>query len=325
MADFTFIKTNGITLRTVVKGKGPLVILVHGFPESWYSWRHQIDPIAEAGFKVCAVDVRGYGGSDKPPLVEDYAMEKIIGDVVGLVDALGGGEKAILIGHDWGAPIVWNSALIRPDKIRAVAGLSVPHLNVGPMSLIDLVNELFTKNGIFFYQVYFQKEGIAEAELEADIRNALRRLYYAGSGDAPEDTWSATKPVNAKMLDGLVDPEVFPAWMTPEDLDYFVGEFERSGLRGPINRYRNNDRDFVYLSQFKERKIEQPAFFIGGSRDMVLTMIPGLDLLAQMRVDVPNLYGSVVLEGCGHWIQQERPEEVTRLLLDWLQTSAIIG
>ena len=320
MTDFTFIKTNGITLRTVVKGEGPLVILVHGFPESWYSWRHQIDPIAQAGFKVCAIDMRGYGGSDKPPLVEDYSMDKMIGDVVGLVDALGDGGKAILMGHDWGAPIVWNTALVRPDKISAVAALSVPYTGVGSISFIDLANELFTKKGLFFYQVYFQKEGIAEAELEADMRNSLRRMYYSICGDAPEDTWSKDKPVDAKLLDGMIDPPVFPPWMTPEDLDYFIGEFEHSGMRGPINRYRNHQRDFVYLTQFKDRKIEQPAFFIAGSRDIVLTMIPGSDLIAAMRPYVPNLYGSVIIEGCGHWTQQERPEEVNRLLLGWLRT-----
>jgi pimeloyl-ACP methyl ester carboxylesterase len=320
MTDFKLIETNGIKLRAVVKGEGPLVILVHGFPESWYSWRHQIDPIAKAGFKVCAIDVRGYGGSDKPPLVEDYSMEKMVGDVAGLVDALGGGGKAIVIGHDWGAPIVWNTALIRPDKIRAVGALSVPYLGLGPVPLIDVFNEVFTKNGIFFYQVYFQKEGVAEAELEADVRSFVRRSLYGISGDAPQDAEVVVKPLDAKLLDGTIDPEVFPAWMTPEDIDYFVSELEHSGLRGPINRYRNFERDFVYLSPFKDLKIEQPAFFIAGSRDIVLTMIPGFDPVAQMREYVPNLYDSIILEGCGHWTQQERPEDVTRHLLGWLKT-----
>jgi len=322
MTDFVSIGTNGIRLRAVVKGNGPLVVMVHGFPESWYSWRHQIGPIAEAGFTACAIDVRGYGGSDKPPLVEDYSMEKMIGDIAGLIDSLGGGNRAVLIGHDWGAPIVWNTALVCPDKVRAVCAMSVPYAGVGEVPFIDLVDELFTKNGLFFYQVYFQKEGVAEAEFEADIKGALRRMYYACSGDAPEDSWAVNKPVDARLLDGTVDPEVFPAWMTTEDLDYYINEFKRSGFRGPINRYRNHRRDFNYLTPFKDCKIEQPALFMAGSRDLVLSMFPGVDLISIMREYVPNLSGSTILDGCGHWTQQERPAEVNKLLLGWLQNLA---
>jgi pimeloyl-ACP methyl ester carboxylesterase len=322
MTDFVFIETNGIKLRAVVKGRGPLVVMVHGFPESWYSWRNQIGPIAEAGFTACAIDVRGYGGSDKPPLVEDYSMEKMTGDIAGLIDSLGGGNRAVLIGHDWGAPIVWNTALVRPDKVRAVCAMSVPYMGVGDVPFIDVADEIFTKNGIFFYQVYFQKEGVAEAEFEADIKGALRRMYYAVSGDAPEGSWAVNKPLDARLLDGTVDPEVFPAWLTTEGLDYFVNEFKRSGFRGPINRYRNYHRDFNYLTPYKDSKIEQPALFLAGSRDLVLSMFPGIDLISIMREYVPNLSGSIILDGCGHWTQQERPEEVNSILLDWLKNLA---
>lgn len=319
MSEFVHVETNGIKLRAAVEGDGPLVLMVHGFPESWYSWRHQIKPIADAGFRAMAIDVRGYGGSDKPQPVDAYQMKEIVADIAGVVDEVGGG-KAILIGHDWGAPSVWNTALIHPDKITAVAGLSVPYTGHGPAPFIDIVEEVFTKNGRFFYQVYFQEEGIAEAELESDVRDFLRKFYYAISGDAPDGTWPPDKVHGDTLLHRLPDPDPFPAWLTPEDLDYYVAEFKASGLRGPLNRYRNHRNDHAYLGQFADRKIEQPALFIGGERDLVLKMIPGADLVGTMKPLIPNLKDAVVLPGCGHWTQQEQPEEVTKLLLDWLVT-----
>ena len=317
--NFRTIQTNGLNIRAVVEGSGPLVVMVHGFPESWYSWRHQIGPIAAAGFTACAIDVRGYGGSDKPPAVEDYDLQSITGDVAGVIEALSPTGQGILIGHDWGAPIVWNTALTRPDRVTAVAGLSVPYTGVPQISLLDLVHEAFTKKNRFFYQVYFQDEGVAEAEMEADVRGALRKFYYAISGDAPDGTWPADKPHGANLLDRLPDPNPFPAWLTEADIDYYTAEFEGSGFRGPINRYRNHGRDLTWLQGFKDRKIEQPALFIGGSRDLVLKMIPGFDPVAVMAPNVPNLKAAPILEGCGHWTQQERPNEVTKLLLDWLK------
>jgi epoxide hydrolase A/B len=291
---------------------------VHGFPESWYSWRHQMGPVAAAGFTACAIDVRGYGGSDKPHPVADYAMEHMVADVAGLIEALSPGEKAVIVGHDWGAPIVWNTALIRPDRVRAVAGLSVPYTGVPTRSMSQTIDEVFTSRGRFFYQHYFQKEGVAEAEMEADVRGALRRFYYAISGDAPDGTWPSDKPVGATLLDRLPDPDPFPAWLTPGDLDYFVAEFEGSGFRGPINRYRNHDADFIYLQEFSGRRIEQPALFIGGERDLVLSMFGRRDILPLMKDQVPDLRGADVLPGCGHWTQQERPAEVNERLLAWL-------
>jgi pimeloyl-ACP methyl ester carboxylesterase len=293
--------------------------MVHGFPESWYSWRHQMMPIAQAGFTACAIDVRGYGGSDKPHPVEAYAMERMVADVVGVIEALSPDKRAILIGHDWGAPIVWNSALVRPDRVRAVCGLSVPHMGVPTRPFTDIFDEVFTQKNRFFYQAYFQKEGVAESEAEKSVRDFLRKFYYAISGDAPDGTWPTNKTADAALLQGLVDPDPFPAWLTPADLDYYVGEFERSGLRGPINRYRNHQRDFAYLQQFQGRKIEQPALFIGGTRDPVLTMFGRIDLVPMMRAQIPDLRGADVLDGCGHWTQQERPKEVNERLLRWLK------
>src|SRR5579872_1536784 len=210
MSEFTFLQLSDVRLRAAVRGKGPLVVMVHGFPELWFSWRHQMVPVAEAGFTACAIDVRGYGGSDKPTEVADYSMQRMIGDVVGVIEALSTDQRAILIGHDWGAPIVWNSALTRPDRVRAVCALSVPYLGIAKRSFRDVFDEVFTARGKFFYQAYFQKEGIAEAEAEADSRSFLRKFFFAISGDAPPGAWPSNKTVDMKLLDGLVDPDPFP-------------------------------------------------------------------------------------------------------------------
>ncbi len=318
MPAFKTVTVGQTQLRVALEGAGPLVLMVHGFPESWYSWRHQMGPLAAAGFTAAALDVRGYGGSDKPAAVADYAMTHMVADVAGVIEALSPNAPAVLIGHDWGSPIVWNTALIRPDRVRAVAALSVPYIGTPRVSLNTMIEEVFTKRGRFFYQHYFQAEGVAEAELEADVRGALRRFYYAISGDAPDGTWPADKVVGDTLLQRLPDPDPFPAWLTPADLDYYVREFEASGFRGPINRYRNHDADFDYLKTFADRVIAQPALFIGGERDLVLSMFGTVDWRAMMKAAVPNLAGADLIAGCGHWTQQERPAEVNARLLAWL-------
>ena len=313
------LQTNGISLRAVVEGDGPLCILVHGWPESWYSWRHQIDPLVSAGYRVCVPDVRGYGGSDKPHAVEAYDMRQMTSDVAGLVDALGE-KQAILIGHDWGAPIVWNTSILHRQKVRAVIGLSVPFLGRGPMAPIDLFRHLYRDR--FFYQIYFQEPGVAERELEADVRTTLRKVYFGGSGDASESDLPLlrVKPASSKLLDGLADPPALPAWLTEEDLDFYVGELERSGFRGPLNRYRTQERDWAALAGLGELKITQPALFVAGERDLVLAMVPGVSMLDRMDRCYDDLRGKVVLERAGHWIQQERPEEVNAAILAFLKT-----
>jgi pimeloyl-ACP methyl ester carboxylesterase len=320
MSEFQIIPTNGVRLRARIAGDGPLIVLVHGFPESWYSWRWQIEPLAQAGFRVCALDVRGYGGSDKPHPVAAYDLESLSGDVAGVIDHIGGGEKAIVIGHDWGAPISWTTALTRPDKVAAVAGLSVPYLGPPAAPFMDFARQVFTARGLFFYQIYFQDEGVAEAELEADPRMALRKFLYAISGDAPDGTWPFDKQHGDSLLHRLPDPNPFPAWLTMADEDYYTAEFAAAGFRGPLNRYRNHDRDFAFLNRFAPATIDQPSLFIGGTRDLVLKMFPGIDWQSTMRAHCTDLRGLHLLEGCGHWTQQERPDEVNRLLLAWLET-----
>lgn len=317
--EFRMVDTNGIRLRAAVAGEGPLVVLVHGFPESWAAWRHQIKPIADAGYKVCAIDCRGYGGSDKPHPVEAYDLETMTKDIVGVVTTEGNGQPGVLIGHDWGAYLVWHTALLNEEKIRAVAALSVPFIGVSEWALIDVLKPLYADKGLFFYQDYFQKVGVAEAEAEADLDAWVRRFYFWLAGEAP-DGLGEGRPSSARMLDGLPDPDPFPSWMTDQDIAYLVSEFRQSGLRGPLNRYRNQHRDVAFLTPWRGRKIMQPAFYIGGTRDIVLSMVPGLDMVAAMQESVPNLTGTLMLEGCGHWTQQEQPEEVTAALIHWLKS-----
>ena len=313
------IETNGIALRAAVAGEGPLVVLVHGWPELWYSWRHQIRALASAGYKVVAPDVRGYGGSDKPQAVGEYTMTKITADVVGLIDAMGE-EQASLVGHDWGAPIVWNTSVLHPGRVRAVAGLSVPYFQRGEVPPTVMYKALYPDT--FFYQLYFQQEGVPEAELEADVRRSLLSVYYAGSGDASPEAAAAfgNKPVESGLLDGMLLPEALPEWLTEADLEYFVAAYEASGFRGPLNRYRAQDRDWEELPQLSELTVDQPSCFIAGSRDGVRYMVPGVDLFANPGAFCTDFRGATIVDGEGHWIQQEAPEAVNRALIEFLQT-----
>tara|TARA_A100001391_G_scaffold174613_2_gene137118 strand:+ start:148 stop:1107 length:960 start_codon:yes stop_codon:yes gene_type:complete len=316
MPEMRTIDTGEVSLRCAIEGEGPLAIMVHGFPESWYSWRHQIEPIARAGFTACAIDVRGYGGSDKPHPVEAYAMERIVGDLVGLRQALSPKAAAVLIGHDWGAPIVWNSALTHPEDFRAVAGLSVPFAGVPNRPFTEVFHEHFTSQGRFFYQEYFQKPGVAEAEAEKDPRDFVQRMMYSISGDVPPgDYWD--KPYGATFLEGLPDPAPV-SWLNEDDLDFYEAEFQQSGFRGPLNRYRNHEADYEWLQGWAGKRIEQPALFIGGTRDPATFLFGAVeDPVALVKMFAPKAEGHI-LEGVGHWTQQERPDAVNRILIDWL-------
>ncbi|HAU23012.1 MAG TPA: alpha/beta hydrolase [Erythrobacter sp.] len=321
MVELREVDCGDVTLRCAIEGPeagtAPLVLFVHGFPESWYSWRHQLAPVAAEGFTACAIDVRGYGGSDKPHPVDAYSMKNLTGDLGGLKQALAPDQPAILVGHDWGAPIVWNTALTRPENFKAVAGLSVPFAGVPQRPFTEVFQEAFIKQGRFFYQEYFQEPGVAEAEAEKDPRDFVARMMYSISGDVPpDDYWN--KPYGATFLEGLPDPQPAP-WLTQEDLDYYEGEFKRSGFRGPLNRYRNHENDYEWLQGWKGKRIEQPSLFIGGTRDPATYLFGATDdPVRMMRMFAPKVEGHV-LEGVGHWTQQERPEEVNQLLIDWLK------
>jgi epoxide hydrolase A/B len=312
------LSVNGIRIHLVELGDGPLVLLVHGFPELWYSWRHQLPALAEAGCRAVAIDVRGYGRSSSPAAIDEYRMLKCVGDTVGLVAALGERE-AVIVGHDWGAPIAARSCLLRPDVFRALALLSVPYSPRGPTRPSDMYRALGGEEHEF-YIAYFQHPGRAEAEFEADVRSWILGVYFGWSGDAwppTPETMSALVPRGGHMKDRFTIPKELPAWLTSEDLDLYVAEFERTGLTGGLNRYRNMERDWEDFAAFAGCPVRVPSLFIGGERDGP-TLWGGNDI-ARFPETLPGLRGSHILPECGHWIQQERPREVNRLLVDFLR------
>ena len=308
-------EVNGIRMRACCQGDGPLVLLCHGFPESWYSWRHQIGALADAGYRVVAPDMRGYGGTDAPPDAASYTMLHHVGDMVALVKALGE-SQAVIVGHDWGAAVAWHAALLRRDMFRAVAGLSVPYL---PPARTDLLTALEAKGLRSFYMQYFQAPGVAEAELEADIEASVRRLYFSMSGDGPDHSVCGVLEPGCGLLDMTTDPSSLPSWLTAGDIDYFAGEFKRTGFRGGLNWYRNLRRNAELLASWRGCGIAQPSLFIAGSRDDTLKFPGAKDPRDYLPKLLADLRGNHIIEGAGHWIQQERPDEVSRLLLSFLK------
>jgi pimeloyl-ACP methyl ester carboxylesterase len=306
---------NGIRLHTVEAGDGPAVVLVHGFPESWYSWRHQLPALARAGYRAVAVDVRGYGRSSAPAEVDQYRMVRLVGDIVGLLDDLGE-DRAVLVGHDWGAPIVWTTALLRPQRVRGVAGLSVPYSPRGPVAPLTQMRALGGDEA--FYIEYFQAPGVAEAEIEADVAGWLRGMYFTASGEADRSAPAmGLVPRGARMADRFQHPAPGQmAWLPAEDLAFYVAEFERTGFTGGLNRYRNMDRDWEDLAAWTHAPIEVPALFVGGERDGPTLL--GRRAIERFDRNLPRLWRSEVLAGCGHWTQQERPRQVDDLLVGFL-------
>ena len=309
------LQINGIRMRVAEQGRGPLVLFCHGWPESWYSWRHQLAALAAAGYRAVAPDMRGYGGTDAPPQVEQYTMLHLVGDMVDLVKALGE-QQAVIVGHDWGAPVAWTSALLRPDLFRAVAGMSVPFT---PPGRIDLLSALEAQGVHSFYMQYFQAPGVAEAELERDVQATLRRIYFSGSGDGPERATFGVLEPGAGVLSNTVDPATLPAWLPPEDIAFYAGEFKRAGFRGGLNWYRNLRRSWELLTPWRGCVIRQPSLFIAGARDNVLKFPASQAQIDAYPRTLPGLRGCHILEGAGHWIQRERAEAVTALLLAFLK------
>jgi pimeloyl-ACP methyl ester carboxylesterase len=309
------VATNGINLKVAEAGRGPAVLLCHGFPESWYSWRHQIPVLATAGYRVIAPDQRGYGASDAPYPVDQYTIMHLVGDLVGLLDACGE-RRAVIVGHDWGAIVAWQAALMRPDRFYAVANLSVPYTPRGAMKPTEGFR-LFAQ-GRFMYILYFQQGGRAEAELGRNTRKTLRSvLYSASASPAPDERYRGDVPATGGWLDAMIDPVALPAWLGESDLDFYTQEFERSGWRGPLNWYRNFDRNWELLAPWAGAPVTVPSLFVAGKQDGVIQMAKGaLDGHAK---SLPNLRGTVMVDGCGHWTQQEKPEEVNRALLGFLE------
>jgi pimeloyl-ACP methyl ester carboxylesterase len=308
------LRANGINVHIAESGRGPLIILLHGFPELWYSWRHQLAFLAAAGYHAVAPDLRGYGGSDAPPAVEAYSMKEMAGDVVGLMDSLGS-EKAVLVGHDWGANIAWQGARLIPDRVGAVAALGVPYSPELPTT--DVIRRFAGDK--FNFSLAFQTDG-AEAELEADVRGTIRRFLYTFSGEAPPGTINylfTAKSAALPILEGMPEPESLPGWLSEQDVDVYSQAFQRSGFHGALNRYRNLDRDASELAGLPTT-VSQPVLFVGGELDTAVRF----GSLDAMRESAPNLTRLVILPDCGHWTQQERAEEVNRELLPFLKSQS---
>jgi pimeloyl-ACP methyl ester carboxylesterase len=304
-------------VHLVEEGSGPLVLLVHGFPESWYSWRHQLPALAGAGYRAVAVDVRGYGRSSRPADPAAYRMLDLVDDAVAVVRALGE-ASAIIVGHDWGGGIAATAALLRPDVFTAAALLSVPYAPPGGPRPSDGFAHMSTGDSEF-YVSYFQQPGRAEAEIEPDVRGWLAGFYAALSADTmpgPDKPDVHFVRRGGRLRDRF-PADTLPAWLAPEDLDFYAGEFERTGMTGALNRYRNMDRDWEDLAAFQGSPLIQPTLFIGGALDASTTWMA--DAVAAFPTTMPRLAGSHILEATGHWIQQERPHEVNELLTTWLK------
>ncbi|MBK8839824.1 MAG: alpha/beta hydrolase [Hyphomonadaceae bacterium] len=321
-AHFRTIDSNGVKLRVAEMGKGPLVILVHGFPESWYSWRHQIPALAAAGYHVVAPDMRGYGKSDKPGPVEDYDIKHLTGDLVAIVDAMG--EKtATLVGHDWGAVVSWNAMLLHPDRFNGYAAMSVPYRgrnpNVRPM---DATRARYGEN--FWYTVYFQEPGVAEKEFDAQPYEFLSRIYLLYEGQTPVEAPEITDPRRSAgggigWIPRMGKMKQLPPWLTQKDLDYYVSEFKESGFRGGINYYRNSNRNWEITPQLTGATVNQPVIFIAGQTDLVIAGQTAESLTAAMKPIVKDLRSVTVIPGAGHWIQQEKWQQVNGMLIDFLK------
>jgi epoxide hydrolase A/B len=312
------INTNSINMHIAEQGQGPLVILFHGFPELWYSWRHQLPALAEAGYHVVAPDQRGYGQTDCPDAIDAYTLLHLTGDIVGLVQALGA-ERAVIIGHDWGAHVAWSCALLRADLFSALGLLSVPYVPRPDVRPTTIMQHFAGEQQ--FYQQYFQEPGKAEAEFEADIRTSLLKFLYSNSGDAPlTKRWRFIFGKSEKCLDSATVPATLPAWLTEADLEVFTKAFERTGFRGGLNWYRNVDRSWELTPFLRGAKLLQPSLFVAGEEEMAVTVMRQvIDTLEEV---MPNLRKKVLLPGTGHWIQQERPTEVNKLLLEFLASLA---
>lgn len=341
------VHVNGQRIHLQTAGEsGPLVLLLHGFPDAWYSWRHQLDVLARAGYRAVAIEMRGYGRSSKPTTASDYRITELIEDCIGVVRALGE-STCVIVGHDWGSGVAWTAAWVRPDIFRAVASLSVPFGGRGFVGLPgdpfgdikpSIAHRALAGPDLQFYQEYFNRPGhVAEREAEDDLRSWVTAFFYTLSADAPlspdldgvdlmalpEDKLqdllrsAVCFPRDAGYRSVLQQPDILPAWLTEEDIDFYVTELEYSGLTGPLNYYRSFDLDWELLGQYQGRPITVPSLFIGGDRDLVT--IWSQETIRRMDEVLTDHRGSVILPQCGHWTQQEKPEAVNHELISFLK------
>lgn len=296
------VETNGVQLQVTEAGDrgAPVVVLAHGFPELAYSWRHQIPALAAAGYHVLAPDQRGYAGSSRPSAIEDYDIVHLTGDLAGLLDDVGA-ERAVVVGHDWGSPVVCNFALLHPDRVAAVAALSVPPVPRASAPPTEIWRRKVGDN--YFYILYFQEPGPADAALGRDVRASMRRMVAEEGFATPPDS-VADKPLPP-----------LPDWLTEDEFEEYVTAFTESGFTGPLNWYRNFDRNWQLTETTPAQTITVPTLFLAGSADPVLSFTPR----DRVRDVVTGDYREVMIDGAGHWLQQERPDEVNAVLLEFLE------
>jgi pimeloyl-ACP methyl ester carboxylesterase len=313
------IETNGIRMHIAEQGTGPLVLLCHGFPESWYSWRHQVRALAEAGYHAVAPDMRGYGQTEAPEAIDQYTLFHLVGDMVGVLDALGE-PTAVIAGHDWGAPVAWHAALLRPDRFPAVIGLSVPYRPRGKLRPTTVMPQ--TDDAVF-YQLHFQTPGVAEGDFQHDVRASIAATLLRLSGDAPPGTPAfamVPRDPATRAMRPPIDLDTLPAWLTNDDIGFYTAEFTRTGFRGGLNWYRNIDRNWELLGAFAGARVTVPALYVAGDRDLVLKFPGAAELVANLTQFVPALRETIILPGCGHWTQQERPEQVNAAMIAFLRS-----
>lgn len=315
---FRFIQSNGIRMRIAEAGdSGPLLLLAHGWPESWYNWRYQLSFFAANGYRVVAPDMRGYGETDAPADVNDYDIVHLVGDMVGILDALGE-DKAVMVGHDWGSIVAWNAVLMHPERFDALIAMSVPYGGRPPQSPLAGWQAGFGEN--FFYILYHNEPGgVAEAEYDSDPHGLISRLYL--SPNSPREAPLITDRARAAggWIGRLGAPRGLPDWLTEEDLDYVVGQFEQAGFRGGVNYYRNFHRNWEITEHLAGARVEVPTLFIAGQRDMVIAGADTEALTASMSRVANDLRGVVLFPEIGHWVQQEAPEQTNAAMLEFLQ------
>jgi pimeloyl-ACP methyl ester carboxylesterase len=310
-----YVQTNGIRMQMAEAGSGFPVLLCHGFPELWYSWRHQLTALADAGFHAIAPDQRGYGETDAPQAIDAYSIHHLVGDLTGLLDALEI-DKAVIVGHDWGGLVVWQMALLAPQRVAGVVGVNTPFFPRLPIAPLDAMRAM--AQGNFHYILYFQDPGIAEAELERDVRRSLRGFYQSPNREAMEllrDTpIGVFGPAGGGILDRLPDAP-HGSFLTPADFEVFANAFTKSGFRGGLNWYRNLNRNWELTAYLNNAKVQQPALMITAELDVVLRP----ELAVGMDRWVPNLRRTALIEGSGHWTQQEKPAAVNAALIEFLR------
>ena len=309
------IETNGIRMHVAEAGSGFPVLLCHGFPEFWYSWRHQMKALADAGFHAIAPDQRGYGDTDAPHAIDAYTIHHLVGDLTGLLDALAI-EKAVIVGHDWGGFVVWQMALLAPHRVAGVVGVNTPFFPRFPLRPLEMMRA--SAQGNFHYILYFQEPGVAESELERDVRRSLRGFYQPPNREIMEQLRDVPMgvfgPAGGGILDRLPDAP-YGEFLSAEDFEVFVAGFQKTGFRGGLNWYRSFDRNWELTAYLHNAKVLQPALMVTAELDVVLRP----EMAVGMEAWVPNLRRTVLIAGSGHWTQQEKPAAVNAALLEFLR------